>query len=238
MSGSSNLANIHTCGLTEIILFLLAILFGTGCSICSKTMMNLHGTNGTFDESTGEQHVEIFTKPLFQTLGMFIGMMFGLIMHWVVLVLKIPFPGYYHDGDEAEESTRGGDVEIAINEKTSLVKGSKLSKQYEDNASAAAGESDAPSSKEIPTWMYFFLAIPAIFDLAATALCMLGLQYLDVSIYQMLRGSGIIFVALMKQHVLKEHLVRYCFSVFACDCFCLLVELGMYAELGLCYTSN
>ena len=212
-------------------------------------MMNLHGTNGTFDESTGEQHVEIFTKPLFQTLGMFIGMMFGLIMHWVVLVLKIPFPGYYHDDGEEEggnnnkSSTRGGDVEIAINEKTSLVKGSSKfnSKQYEDNTAAdskAAGESDAPSSKEIPTWMYFFLAIPAIFDLAATALCMMGLQYLDVSIYQMLRGSGIIFVALMKQHVLKEHLVRYCFSVFACGCFCLLVELGMYAELGLCYTSN
>lgn len=174
-------------------------------------MMNLHGTNGTHDESTGEQHVEIFTKPLFQTLGMFIGMMFGLIMHWVVLVLKIPFPGYYHDGEEEEEeeSTRGGDVEIAINEKTSLVKGSKLSKQYEDNVAAAAGESDAPSSKEIPTWMYFFLAIPAIFDLAATALCMMGLQYLDVSIYQMLRGSGIIFVALMKQHVLKEHLHKF-----------------------------
>jgi hypothetical protein len=36
---------------------------------------------------------------------------------------------------------------------------------------------------------------------------MMGLQYLDVSIYQMLRGSGIIFVALMKQHVLGEHLV-------------------------------
>jgi len=36
---------------------------------------------------------------------------------------------------------------------------------------------------------------------------MMGLQYLNVSVYQMLRGSGIIFVALMKQHVLKEHLV-------------------------------
>ena len=58
-------------------------------------------------------------------------------------------------------------------------------------------------------WMYFFLAIPAIFDLAATALCMMGLQYLDVSVYQMLRGSGIIFVALMKQHVLKDHLHKY-----------------------------
>jgi len=32
---------------------------------------------------------------------------------------------------------------------------------------------------------------------------------LDVSVYQMLRGSGIIFVALMKQYVLKDHLHKY-----------------------------
>jgi len=38
----------------------------------------------------------------------------------------------------------------------------------------------------------------------------MGLRYLDVSIYQLLRGSGIIFVALMKQHVLGHHL--YCFQ--------------------------
>jgi drug/metabolite transporter (DMT)-like permease len=78
---------------------------------------------------------------------------------------------------------------------------------------AGGQEAESPGqgggSREIPMWMYFFLAIPAIFDLAATALCMMGLQYLDVSIYQMLRGSGIIFVALMKQHVLKEHLHKF-----------------------------
>ncbi|KAK1748421.1 hypothetical protein QTG54_000360 [Skeletonema marinoi] len=131
----SNLANVHKCGLNEVILFLLAIIFGTGCSICSKTMMGLHGTNGTVDE-TGIPTTSLTSKM------------------------------------KAESNV--------------------------DNA-----------SKEIPLWMYFFLAIPAIFDLAATALCMMGLQYLDVSIYQMLRGSGIIFVALMKQHVLKDHLHQY-----------------------------
>jgi len=194
----SNLANIHTCGLTEVILFLLAILFGTGCSICSKTMMNLHGTNGTFDED-GEPVIESFQKPLFQTFGMFVGMLFGLVMHWFVLAFKIPFPGYNH-GDGNGEANNGGDVEIA-SEKTSLVKG-----KGGDNAEV---ESASSGNKSIPVWMYFFLAIPAIFDLAATALCMMGLQYLDVSIYQMLRGSGIIFVALMKQHVLKEHLHKF-----------------------------
>mmetsp|Transcript_20030 Transcript_20030/g.31270 ORF Transcript_20030/g.31270 Transcript_20030/m.31270 type:complete len:470 (-) Transcript_20030:267-1676(-) len=188
----SNLANVHNCGLNEVILFLLAILFGTGCSICSKTMMGLHGTNGTLDEY-GMPTVELFQKPLFQTFGMFVGMTFGLVMHWFVLAFKVPFPGYDFDEDIVDE----GDVEIPT-ETTSLTS-SKM--KAESNVETA--------SKEIPLWMYFFLAIPAIFDLAATALCMMGLQYLDVSIYQMLRGSGIIFVALMKQHVLKDHLHQY-----------------------------
>ena len=37
----------------------------------------------------------------------------------------------------------------------------------------------------------------------------MGLRYLDVSIYQLLRGSGIIFVALMKQNVLGDRLYNF-----------------------------
>ncbi len=46
---------------------------------------------------------------------------------------------------------------------------------------------DAP--KPIPTWMYFILFFPSVFDLTATTLCMYGLRYVNVSIYQMLRGE-------------------------------------------------
>ena len=58
----------------------------------------------------------------------------------------------------------------------------------------------------IPIWMYFLLIIPSLFDLAATALCMLGLLHVEVSIYQMLRGSAIIFVAILKHFVLRDKL--------------------------------
>ena len=165
---SNNLSNIHTCGLPQIILFLLAIAFGTGCSICSKTMMNLRGTNGTFDEETGEPVMEAFQKPLFQTFGMFVGMLFGLVMHWFVLAFEIPFPGYDfgNNGEGEGGKDGGGDVEVPT-EKTGLVKG-----KDGEGATTTAGV-DGTGSKnnnEIPTWMYFFLAIPAIFDLAATAL--------------------------------------------------------------------
>ena len=61
----------------------------------------------------------------------------------------------------------------------------------------------------VPTWMYFVLIIPSVFDLFATALCMFGLLHVSVSIYQMLRGSAIIFVAILKEFVLKDKLRTY-----------------------------
>jgi len=175
------------CGLTELLIFIAAIVCGTGCSICSKTMMSLHG-----EGLSGE--IEPFSKPIFQTLGMFVGMVFGLVMHAVVLYFKIPFPGYdiYHFAgeDDAEATLEQG---IVANEQSALLK----------------KEESSGEPLKIPNWMYFFLIIPSIFDLGATALCMMGLRYLDVSIYQMLRGSGIIFVALMKQHVLRDRLYNF-----------------------------
>lgn len=93
-------------------------------------------------------------------------------MHYVVCWFRIPFPGYTHGLDMAN-----------------------LMDGMPSEASALLENSIAPLDKtggqpSVPTWMYFFLAIPAIFDLGATALCMMGLRYIDVSIYQLLRGSG------------------------------------------------
>jgi drug/metabolite transporter (DMT)-like permease len=71
---------------------------------------------------------------------------------------------------------------------------------------AIEGEGGQPP---VPTWMYFVLIIPSVFDLVATALCMFGLLHVNVSIYQMLRGSAIIFVAILKEFVLKDKLRKY-----------------------------
>ena len=190
MGGDIEGTNYKKCGLTELLIFVAAIICGTACSICSKTMMGLHG-----EGITGE--TEKFSKPIFQTFGMFVGMVAGLVMHWIVLYFKIPFPGYdiYHlEGeDDADATLEQG---IVANEESMLLK-----------KEGSNGEST--ERLKIPVWMYFFLIIPAVFDLGATALCMMGLRYLDVSIYQMLRGSGIIFVALMKQHVLRDRLYNF-----------------------------
>jgi hypothetical protein len=226
-SGSGGGTPQNKCGLTELVIFVAAVAAGTACSVCSKTMMSLHGVG-----ITGE--VEKFSKPLFQTFGMFVGMTFGLVMHWAVLQFQIPFPGYHLPVQVVEADDEDDDTEkpptTKQHEKVSLAAISvgtpnnnnnnnnkqRLGVAKEQDALLPKSAALATSTKKktvveqtLPTWMYFFLAIPSIFDLLATILCMCGLRYINVSIYQMLRGSGIIFVALMKQHVLKDHLYKF-----------------------------
>jgi len=55
---------------------------------------------------------------------------------------------------------------------------------------------------------YMLLAVPALFDLLATALMTAGLLSVDASVWQLLRGSAIILVAVMKHFVLLDHLTR------------------------------
>jgi hypothetical protein len=173
MSGGGSSDSNKKCGLFELLVFIAAIVFGTMCSILSKTMMGLHGQG-----KTGQ--LEQFEKPIFQTFGMFLGMCFGLVMHLVVCWLRLPFPGYTH-GVVASGGTAFVDANRPppISETTGLIP-----KEQQ------GGKGDNGGQPSVPMWMYFFLAIPAVFDLGATALCMMGLRYIDVSIYQLLRGSG------------------------------------------------
>jgi len=132
---------------------------------------------------------------------MFVGMCFGLIMHWSVLIFKIPFPGYEHGaatstGDAAKNGGYNSKLNNSQVNYGAVEAGEKGKLLTTDKDSATA----TVAQRGTPVWLYFFLSVPAIFDVGATLLAMCGLQYIDVSIYQLLRGSGIIFVALMKQH--------------------------------------
>eukprot|EP01032_Pedospumella_encystans_P020944 gene20944-23780_t len=146
-------------------------------------------------ESTGMTgETEPFSYPLFQTFGMFLGMTGGLLLHILVIKYKIPFPGYTHSSANGYSAVGNGDEESA----------SITNKKAE--------------TKPLPTHMYFLLIVPAIFDLIATSLATYGLRYVTVSVYQMLRGSAIVFVAILKQFVLKDLLTRYQWVGIAINC--------------------
>ena len=158
--------------MTELLVFMAALIFGTGCSLTSKILLSM--------ESIGlSGEVEKFSNPLFQTCTMFIGMLASLPMHWAVMKFKLPFVGYSH-----YNKAEGAYIKVG-------------------------GDEDTDGPKEIPWSVYIALIIPAMFDLAATALCMFGLYHVDVSIYQMLRGGSIVFVAILKQFMLGDILKNF-----------------------------
>ncbi len=105
-----------------------------------------------------------FQKPLFLTFGMFVATSFGLLLHLLVLVCQIPYPGYDFEASRHEVDGKLGTETITLLD-TSLSNGHGPTRN-DDNGSITRVD----KRKNIPRWMYFYLAIPAIFDFAATLL--------------------------------------------------------------------
>jgi len=144
---------------SSTLLFSILLHAGTVCSLTSKIMLSLKSIGIT-------NEIESFSFPLFQTFAMFFGMSFGLLFHRIVILFKIPFPGYSFISDEAHNKSSHSDES-----------------QYD-----SWEEDELEDDPSIPVHMFFYLAIPAVFDLIATILCMYGLLFITVSTYQILRG--------------------------------------------------
>jgi len=74
-----------------------------------------------------------------------------------------------------------------------------------DAAYVPLGDSAGPSyNKKVA-----LVAIPAAFDVLATAMCCMGMLYIPASVWQMLRGSAIVFCALLSVCFLKRKLYAF-----------------------------
>lgn len=63
--------------------------------------------------------------------------------------------------------------------------------------------------KPTPMKIRFLLAVPALCDLIAATLNIYGLAFINLSIFQMLRSSQIIFTAILSFFVLKKKIKAY-----------------------------
>jgi len=177
-----------TCGFFELVVFVGALAAGTGCSLFSKVLLSMRGV--------GKDGVEeSFQNPLFQVWGMFLGMCASLPMH---LANEARKKKRWH-----RARRRGYDT---IEDGAPPAAGRDDDTTIDD--AIDGGGSEAPP-KAIPASTYYVLAIPSLFDLAATAFAMFGLTYITVSVYQMLRGAAIIFVAIFKHFLLGDKLLPF-----------------------------
>jgi hypothetical protein len=175
------------CGPAEAFVFIAALVCGTGCSLTSKLLLGIEAVGQDGEPAT-------FSKPIFQTFAMFVAMLAALPFHWAVTYFKIPFPGYTHKSGKPASQSEAPAVPLKVPK-------AGYNSFQEENVEAE----DTGLSRE----MYLLLMFPAIFDLTATALCMFGLQYINVSSYQLLRGSSIVFVALMKNFWIGDRLKKF-----------------------------
>lgn len=83
--------------------------------------------------------------------------------------------------------------------------------------------SERSSKTPMPVWkQYLLISVPALFDLVATGLCMIGILFIPASVWQMLRGAEIIFAAILtvmmrrKLHGFHWVGVGFCFAGIAC----------------------
>jgi len=91
--------------------------------------------------------------------------------------------------------------------------------QIHDNVALINGE-NTPSKPKPPLWVFLLLST---FDLSATAVNGVGLVWVDASVTQMLRGSGVVFTAFFSIMLLRRRLgIKQWFGI-AIVCVGLLV---------------
>jgi drug/metabolite transporter (DMT)-like permease len=80
-------------------------------------------------------------------------------------------------------------------------------------------DSDADGSKRQLSYTkkVLYVSVPAFLDLVATAACCIGIMYIPASVWQMLRGSALIFAAILSVLFLKRKLLGFNYvGLFLC----------------------
>lgn len=131
--------------------------------------------------------VHTFDKPFFQSMSMFFAMIFSLLVDFIFGKIKAR-----RDASKEKENTE-------YTEKSSLIP--DTNKSIQDYDSVNANEHKKHKNPII-------IGIPAVFDLVASTMMSFGLIYINVSIFQMLRGSMVIFTTILSRIFLKGRRVR------------------------------
>ncbi len=160
--------------------FLAGIVFGTASSILSKELFE-QTVNGV-----------AFKKPLFQTTLMFFGMLLALPIHLIY----------------ERWSQRNASKKVAL--RVNIDSDDTSSQEYTLLAeSPSSQQSYSASSNQWTFRSTTILLIPSMFDLLATALANIGLVMIEVSIYQLMKCTVIVFVAILKRVFMHTRLRPY-----------------------------
>lgn len=129
--------------------------------------------------------VHTFDKPFFQSTAMFFAMMFSLLADFIFDKIK--------NRKRTNSKSYDGEKSPLIPETSESIQEAKQVEAEEH-----------PKKHKSP----LIIGVPAVFDLVASTMMSFGLIYINVSIFQMLRGSMVIFTTILSRLFLKGRRVR------------------------------
>jgi type II secretory pathway pseudopilin PulG len=120
---------------------------------------------------------------------------------------------------------------LLVYEVQSLIK--KRKQKDVDSTQSLASQAEDLQKENSEEWkMYFYVAGPAICDLTATALMNIGLLYIQASVWQMLRGSMVLFSSIFCAFILKRpHFAYMWWSVLL-----IVIALTIVGVAAVCST--
>jgi drug/metabolite transporter (DMT)-like permease len=176
------------------------LVFGTMTAITMKMQLEMMCVGFGKVEHT-------FDKPFFQSIAMFVAMLVALPLQWVLNCVN----------RKRTETKKGTENEA-------LLSGEEQPVSIQDIPSAATEEQKKPEPKK-PTHP-IVIAIPSLCDLIASTIMTFGLIYISVSVFQMLRGSMVIFSAILTRIFLPGRRVASYQLVGIGMCFVALCMVG------------
>ncbi|KNC98291.1 uncharacterized protein SPPG_06687 [Spizellomyces punctatus DAOM BR117] len=184
-------------GIFVLVLVLGMLFTGTVNTILNK-LQDMTCVENCEDPDTSRR--EYFEQPLWQTLNMFVGEALCLLVYYIGVYL------------ESRRSSSSGDYQpVAIHpeDPTSVQADTATSPNRSSTESTPliAGSSIPPltGTKNLLLWL------PTLCDMTATTLMNVGLIHVSASIYQMLRGSVVLFTGTLSVYFLgrKHPLYRW-----------------------------
>lgn len=158
-----------------------ALVSGMLVAGCANSLLTKYQDNQCVGDCDGDSP-KTFEQPVFQTVQMFVAEMLCWIMHAIIT-----------------RYSRTHDVDIAS---TYQPVGTSV-EDVEDGEPAEIGPLPELKGRKVS-----FLSLPALMDTLATTLMNLGLLLVPVSVYQMMRGAIVLFVAVLSTVFLKHRITR------------------------------
>eukprot|EP00824_Muranothrix_gubernata_P020083 TRINITY_DN40303_c0_g1_i1.p1 TRINITY_DN40303_c0_g1~~TRINITY_DN40303_c0_g1_i1.p1 ORF type:complete len:425 (-),score=94.90 TRINITY_DN40303_c0_g1_i1:7-1239(-) len=162
------------------------LVCGTGTVVTGKMLYNMKGR-------TNDGEREKFEFPWFQTDAMFVGM-FGCLLVWELRRLVAGRKVVVHP--EKEETLLETSTELTPEEGL-------------PNGAGSIQGSEGTEKKKSHWMSYVYVCGPAVCDMLATGVMNIGLLWIPASVWQMLRGSMVIFSAILSVVFLKRRLRAY-----------------------------